>query len=306
GYILTQRTGSGVGASQDAYRIFLKTNVDPHVVAEAIRSIDPDDVERLTGVAVERTGLFKRRLLHVSKRMGIIEKDADVNDLGLTHLLENLRGTVIYKEAMKEALFKDLDVEGTIRVARGIIEGEYEVRVMPGDLPLSPMSRTGIRELSWKTDLVPADRLRRLLIESGKARLLNEARVAVCANCFRYVENVKVKRFMTEFCCPECGSKKIGLLSDDPSEVAQMAAERSDLEKVSERFKGVYKEAIESGELVGAYGLPAALALAAKGISKPIMITLATSKMGDLDYFVDTILREERAAMKARMRRLRQ
>jgi len=106
--------------------------------------------------------------------------------------------------------------------------------------------------------------------------------------------------------CPECGSKKIGLLSDDPSEVAQMAAERSDLEKVSERFKGVYKEAIESGELVGAYGLPAALALAAKGISKPIMITLATSKMGDLDYFVDTILREERAAMKARMRRLRQ
>jgi hypothetical protein len=30
--------------------------------------------------------------------------------------------------------------------------------------------------------------------------------------------------------------------------------------------------------------LPAALALAAKGISKPIMITLATSKMGDLDY----------------------
>jgi ATP-dependent Lhr-like helicase len=306
GYILTQRTGSGAGASQDAYRIFLKTSVDPQVVAEAMKSIDPGDVERLTGVAVERTGLFKRRLLHVSKRMGIIEKDADVNDLGLTHLLENLRGTVIYKEAMKEVLFKDLDVEGTIRVVRGIIDGEYEVKVMPGDLPLSPMSRTGIRELSWKTDLVPADRLRRLLIESGKARLLNEARVAVCANCFRYVENVKVKRFMTEFCCPECGSKKIGLLSDDPSEVAQMAAERSDLEKVSERFKGVYKEAIESGELVGIYGLPAALALAAKGISKPIMITLATSKMGDLDYFVDTILREERAAMKARMRRLRQ
>jgi len=81
-----------------------------------------------------------------------------------------------------------------------------------------------------------------------------------------------------------------------------MAAERSELDRVSERFKGIYKEAIESGELVGAYGLPAALALAAKGISKPIMITLATSKIGDLDYFVDTILREERAAMKARMR----
>lgn len=302
GYVLTQRTGSGAGASQDAYRIFLKTSADPQMVAEAISAIEPGDVERLTGVAVERTGLFKRRLLHVSKRMGIIEKDADVSDVGLTHLLENLRGTVIYKEAMKEVLFKDLDVEGTTRVIRGIIAGEYNVRVMRGDLPLSPMSRIGIRELSWKTDLVPADRLRRLLIESGKARLLNEARVAVCTNCFRYVENVKVKRFMAEFSCPECGSKKIGLLSDDPTEVAQMAAERSELDRVSERFKGIFKEAIESGELVGAYGLSAALALAARGISKPVMITLATSKIGDLDYFVDTILREERTAMKARMR----
>lgn len=304
GYLLTQKTGGGAVASQDAYRIFLRTSVDPHVVLETLKEIEAGEVERLAGIAVERTGLFKRRLLHVSKRMGIIEKDADVSDLGLTHLLENLRGTVIYKEAMKEVLYKDLDVEGVIRVVRGIGKGRFEVRAMDSNLPLSPLSRIGIKELSWKTDLVPADRLRRLLIESGKARLLNEARVAVCANCFRYVENIKVKRFMNEVACPECGSKKIGLLDDDPADVAQMAAERSELERVSERFKGIYKSAIESGELVSIYGLPAAMALAAKGISKPIMMTLATSKMGDLDFFVDSILREEKAALKSRMRRM--
>ncbi len=304
GYLITQKTGSGAVASQDAYRIFLRTSVDPHMVSATLKDIDPRDVEHLAGIAVERTGLFKRRLLHVSKRMGVIEKDADVSDVGLTHLLENLRGTVIYKEAMKEVLYKDLDVDGVTRVIKGIGAGRFEVRVMNSELPLSPISRIGIRELSWKTDLVPADRLRRLLIESGKARLLNEARVAVCSSCFRYVENVKIKRFMNEVACPECGSKKIGLLSDDPAEVAQMAAERSELERVSERFKGAYKSAIESGELVSIYGLPAALALAAKGISKPIMITLATSKVGDLDYFIDSILREEKAALKGRMRRM--
>jgi ATP-dependent Lhr-like helicase len=302
GYLLTMRTGSGVGTSQDAYRIFLKTTLDPHVVAEALRAIEPDKAEHMAEVAVERTGLFKRRLLHVAKRFGVIEKDADVSDVGMTQLVEGLKGTVVWKEAMKEVLLKDLDVSGTIRVVHGIREGRFEISVMPGDLPLSPISRVGIKELSWKTDLVPADRLRRLLIESGKARLLNEARVAVCVNCFRYVENVKAKKFLGKVRCPECGSSKIGLLSDDPLEVAQMAAEKSETDKVSERFKLMYKSALEGGELVSLYGLPAVLALVAKGLPKPIMITLATSEIKDLDYFVDLILKEERAALKSRYR----
>jgi len=302
GYLLTMRTGSGVGTSQDAYRIFLKTTLDPHVVAEALRAIEPDKAEHMAEVAVERTGLFKRRLLHVANRFGVIEKDADVSDVGMTQLVEGLKGTVVWKEAMKEVLLKDLDVSGTIRVVHGIREGRFEISVMPGDLPLSPISRVGIKELSWKTDLVPADRLRRLLIESGKARLLNEARVAVCVNCFRYVENVKAKKFLGKVRCPECGSSKIGLLSDDPLEVAQMAAEKSETDKVSERFKLMYKSALEGGELVSLYGLPAVLALVAKGLPKPIMITLATSEIKDLDYFVDLILKEERAALKSRYR----
>ncbi|MDD1776011.1 MAG: DEAD/DEAH box helicase, partial [Candidatus Methanomethylicus sp.] len=188
GYLLTQRTGTGVGTSQDAYRIFLKTTVDPFMVAEVLNSMEPESIEQLTTVSVERTGLFKRRLLHVAKRMGVVEKNAELGDVGLTQLIENLKATVIYKEAMREVLYKDLDTAGLIRVIKGIKSGIFQIKVMSPDLPLSPLSRIGIRELSWKTDLVPADRLRRLLIESGKARLLNEARVAICTNCFKYVE----------------------------------------------------------------------------------------------------------------------
>jgi ATP-dependent Lhr-like helicase len=303
GYLLTQRTGSGVGASQDAYRIYLKTAIDPSVVAEVLTEIDPERVQGVTEVAVERTGLFRRRLLHVAKRFGVVEKDADISDVGMSQLVDGLRSTVIWKEAMREVLFKDLDVEGTIKVIKGIRSGRFDVKVMKGDLPLSPLSRIGVSMLGWKTDLVPADRLRRLLIESGKARLLNEARVAVCTNCFRYVENIKIKRFLSDVMCPECGSSKIGLLSDDPQEVAQMAAEKAETDKISERFRGIYKSAIESGELVSLYGLPAALAIVARGLPKPVMMTLAISEVKDMDYFVDLILREERVALKSRFRR---
>ena len=302
GYMLTARTGSGVGTAQDAYRIFLKTSVDPTVVAEVIRGLKPEDVEKSTEVAVERTGLFKRRLLHVAKRFAVIEREADIADVNMTQLMEGLRGTVVWSEAMKEVLLKDLDVGGAKMAVQGMREGRFEIRSMAPDLPLSPISRVGIKELSWKTDLVPADRLRRLLIESGKARLLNEARVAVCTNCFRFVETVKAKQFLKEMRCPECGSTKIGLLEDDPLEVAQMAAEKSEMDKVSEKHKAMFKSAIESGELVSYYGLPAVLAQVARGLPKPIMMTLATSEVKELDYFVDMILKEERAALKNRYR----
>jgi len=303
GYMLAQRTGSGVGASQDAYRIFLKTEVSPHVIAEILKGMDAGEVGRMVEAAVERTGLFKRRLLHVAKRAGVVEKKADFEDVGLNQLAEGLKGSVIYREGMKEVFFKDLDLEGTARVVKDMGEGKYRVVVTDPDKPLSPISMIGMRELSWKTDLVPADRMRRLLIESGKARLLNESRVAVCTNCFGYVENTRVKKFMGEVRCPVCGSERIGLLTDDPAEVEQMAAEKAATGKVAEKFRRMYKSAVESGELVGRYGGMAALVLAARGLPRPVAITLITSEIRDLDYLVDLILKEERSALKSRMRR---
>ncbi|MGQ9759959.1 MAG: DEAD/DEAH box helicase [Candidatus Methanomethylicaceae archaeon] len=303
GYILTEKIGSGVGASQDPYRIFLKTSVDPSIVAEVLRSLDPSDVARLAEVSVERTGLFRRRLLHVAKRFGVVEKGADLSDVGMQQLVESLRGSVIWREAMKEVLFKDLDVEGLEKVAESLREGRFKVVEM-GEMPLSPLSRVGIRKLSWKTDLVPADRLRRILIEAGKARLLNEARVAVCSECFRYVETLKVKRFLVEVKCPECGSRKIALLEEDPLEVAHMASEMAERGRVGEKFRKIYRSALESGELIGIYGLPAALAMVARGLPKTAIMRLASTKTQDIDFFVDMILREEREVVRSRYKRL--
>lgn len=302
GYIITQRTGSGAGASQDAYRVFIKANVSPALVAEILKGLDANEVRKVAEASVERTGLFRRRLIHVAKRMGVISKEAELGEIGALQLVENLKGTVVYEEAMSEVFSKDLDVEGLAMAVKGIKEGIFKVELTDPDLPLSPISRVGIRELSWKTDLVPADRLRRLMIEATKARLLNEARVAVCTECFRYVENIRVKSFLNGIRCPECGSKKIGILDEDPNDVAQMAAERSEIGKVSERHKGMLREAIETGELIAEHGVQAAMAIASKNLPKPVIFTIATSKVRDLDALVDIILKEEKAALKGRFR----
>ncbi|MCX8170270.1 MAG: hypothetical protein N3D72_04190, partial [Candidatus Methanomethyliaceae archaeon] len=300
GYLISERTGSGVGASQDPYRVFLKTFMNGGKVAEILKNIDAEDVNKLTEISIEKTGLFKRRLLHVAKRFGIIAKDADLSELSLQQLAENLKGTIIWKEALKEISYKDLDIKGLEEIIRKIRKGYFKIVVINEELPLSPISRLGIRKLSWKTDLVPADRLRRIMIESGKARLLNEARVALCCDCFRYVENIRIKNFLNKMNCPNCGSMKIALIDADPKEVLRLASELSDKKKPSERFKKLYKNVIEISELIATYGLPAVMSIAARNLSKPSILKIASTKISDMDFLVDMILREERESLKSR------
>ncbi|MCS7097696.1 MAG: DEAD/DEAH box helicase [Candidatus Methanomethyliaceae archaeon] len=298
GYLISERTGSGVGASQDPYRVFLKTFINGREVAEILRNIDVEDLDNLIEISIEKTGLFKRRLLHVAKRFGIIAKDADLSEVSLQQLAENLKDTIIWREALKEISHKDLDIKGLKEVIRKIREGYFKIVVMNEELPLSPISRLGIRKLSWKTDLIPADRLRRIMIESGKARLLNEARVALCCDCLRYVENIRIKNFKMN--CPNCGSMKIALLDADPKEVLQMASEVLDKKRPSEKFKRLYRNAMEIGELIATYGLPAVMAIAARNLSKTSILRIASANISDMDFLVDMILREERESLKSR------
>jgi ATP-dependent Lhr-like helicase len=299
GYLITEYTGSGVGVSQDPYRVFLKTSIDVKTLLKIINDINVEEIEKIIEKAIERSGLFKRRLLHVAKRFGVISKNADLSDVGINQLMESLKGTIIWKETLREISYKDLDIEGLKYVIEKIKKGEYEIKIIEG---LSPISRIGLRKLSWKSDIIPADRLRRILIESGKARILNEARIALCTECFKYLEIVKIKDILNELKCPICKSKRIALLDGDPNEVNQMVIEVTEKGRISERFKKMYRDAMEIGELIEKYGLPAILAIAAKNLSWPSIIKIASSNIKDLDILIDMILREEKESLKMRFK----
>jgi ATP-dependent Lhr-like helicase len=57
-----------------------------------------------------------------------------------------------------------------------------------------------------KTDLIPPERMRAVLIESARARLLNETCNFICTNCWNYMEMIRVKDLPEKPKCPKCGS----------------------------------------------------------------------------------------------------
>ncbi|MEM3045994.1 MAG: DEAD/DEAH box helicase, partial [Candidatus Bathyarchaeia archaeon] len=117
GHLLSERTGHTVGVQQDPYRVILQVGevAGARDVADLLEELASRDVEKLAIEAAEKTGLFKRRMVHVARRFGALSKKADFSKVSLDRLEKSFEGTVIHEEAVKETLEKDMDVKNTFR-----------------------------------------------------------------------------------------------------------------------------------------------------------------------------------------------
>lgn len=298
GYLLADVTGTGVGLHQDPYRIYLKSEqISAQLVADLLRQLSKENVEGIVRKALEKTMMFKYRLLHVAKRFGVISRGADYDSISMPQLIESLRGTVVYEEAVREVMFEDLDITSCEKVIEDIKLGRIKIEVVNvGEL--SPVSRIGMEELSRKTDLVPPDRMRRILVESTKARLLLESLTVACLNCYEYVSALKVKD-LSGFKCPNCGSAKIGFSNEEEPAILQLCEELKIHGRPPDRSRRLHRELIETSLLFEKYGVMSAMAYAGRGLSLSD-VKAAVSSARDLTDLAELVMKKEQEVLRRR------
>ena len=117
-----------------------------------------------------KTGFFKRRVIHVARRFGALKKWADFSNVSIQKLISSFEGTPIYEEGLKEVFSKDLDADGLLMVLNRIRNGEVSFQVVDTGGNATPVARVGIERVSMKTDLIPPEKMRAVLIAAAKAR----------------------------------------------------------------------------------------------------------------------------------------
>jgi len=303
GHFISERTGYAVAVQHDPYRIFIQTmgtlNADGLVnLFNEIKAM-PDEMirEQLTRATVN-TGLFKRRMIHVARRFGALKKWVDFSNVSLRSLMKSFEGTALYEEALKETFTKDLDMEKTIQIINNLRKGEVEIQKIDTAGVATPVARVGIERVSMKTDLIPPEKMRALLVESAKARLLNETRTFVCTNCWDYSEMIRIKDLPDKPACPRCGSTSLGVLRLEEEQIQSITEKRG--EKPTKREEEIKEYAKETARLVARYGKPAAVALSARRV-KPTDIAKVLKQEPELtDNFYEAVLNAERKALKKR------
>ena len=299
GHILSEETGYPVGVQQDAYRVVTQVvgGLKAPWVADQLKRLARADLNRIVRDAVVKTGLFKRRLIHVARKAGALEKRANFSNITLDRLIKSFENTALFEEALKDTLKKDLDIEATTMLLEKMSRGEIEVTRIETHGKLSPLGLVGIEQVKLKSDIVPPERMTRVILESAKARLLNESRTLACLNCHKYVEVKRIKDVPEDLKCPVCGSKEIGVLTEEEGEVRQAFDTEARGSTVRERWWG---QAKDFAKLVSRFGKRAVILLAGRRISTEDALEVLENTQGLSDQFFEGILEAERKSLRKR------
>ncbi|MBS7643909.1 DEAD/DEAH box helicase [Candidatus Bathyarchaeota archaeon] len=300
GHILSEKTGYTIGVQQDPYRIVIQTfgTSKSEDVRQILLDLPNTDVENIAVQATTKTGLFKRRMVHVARKFGALSKWVDFSNISLRQLMKSFEGTAIYDEAIKETLQSDMDIEHTVEVLNKIRSGEIEVVCLKTMSEATPIARVGIERISRKTDLIPPEKMKRILIESARARILNEVRTFVCTNCWEFIEMLRMRDLPSKLKCPKCGSDEIGVLEETEEVIRKLCEKKG--KNLSEREKEIQEKAIETAQLISKYGRTAAMVLAGHRIrpSDAEIVLLEEHKL--TDNLFELIVEAERKALKRR------
>ncbi len=256
--LISDRTGTPVGVQQDPYRISLRTELaleDVEAIIHELSSSD-GDIEKQALRALLRSRLFKRRFIHVARRFGAISRDASLTDLDLESLIRGFEGSAVFEEAIRESRDKDIDIELTAEVLKQVNTGELKIALLISE-ECSPIA--SIPAMISGYELIPPQRMHRIIMKYVLARLLDEELTFVCTNCLRFLAVKRINDIGEEFRlkCPECDSTRIGALKADEEEVRREIR----------RKKSMVVEANQSADLIARYGKAALLALAGRGLS---------------------------------------
>ncbi|MEM2911726.1 MAG: DEAD/DEAH box helicase [Candidatus Bathyarchaeia archaeon] len=303
GQLLSEKIGYGIVVQHDPYRIFIQTmgaaNAEQVVaLLNEMGGMGEQAIRESLTRATVKTGLFKRRMIHVARRFGALEKWADFSSVSLQRLLKSFEGTPIFEEALKEVFTKDLDLERLIHVLGKIRKGEIQVEKVETGGNATPVARIGIERVSMKTDLIPPERMRAVLIESAKARLLNETGSFICTNCWSYMDMIRVKDLPAKPKCPKCGSTAIGLLKVEEERIMPLVEKKG--EKLTKSEEKLQRQALQTAHLMAKYGKAAAVALCARKVQPSDVKEVLEKEPTLSDRFYELVLEAERKAISKR------
>ncbi|MEM0329777.1 MAG: DEAD/DEAH box helicase [Archaeoglobaceae archaeon] len=200
--LLSLKKGTNVSVEFDPYRIKLSP-ARPEEVKEVITSIDPENVASLAERAIIDTRLMQWKIVKSARKFGLFDKDEDLSRINLRMLVVKLRGTPVYREALREIFLEKLDLDK----AKMFFEKfgkEITFSVYDKFTPISLEGRDKIPDILISK---PSEAILKAFME----RLKGEICRIHCVNCGAIYR--EIARNLT-LRCLKCGSSMIAVFSD--------------------------------------------------------------------------------------------
>jgi ATP-dependent Lhr-like helicase len=298
--MLTSSLATTVRYRADQYRVLLMSpqRMRASFVAKVLSELSPDDVEPLAQNLLPSSEIYLWRLFHVAKRMGVVEKDAEVKAFSKAYKF--LLGTVVDRAARMEVLIDKLDVDGLKRALEMVKSGSIEIVWFEGEGGPSPLAMPILNKyVPLEAQLFKA-LSGRPLEEIVLERLMERTVKLVCMYCGGWTTVRKVRYLPDDVRCPKCGARYIAVTWPGDDKVEKLMKKKR-LEKLSKQEIEELRKYQMSAGLVLTYGKKAVMVLAARGVGpQTASRILAKDARGEGTLFRD-ILEAEKNYIRTRM-----
>ncbi len=280
--------GIPVYVAEKPYRIILRAEgLCSEDVEYVLRDLTVEEFKKKVYRAVEESRGFRWRLQQVARRMGVIEPEKTLSRADLENLVLYLKDTPPYLEALKEVLYKDMDMERALSVVEMLEREEVEVKSIRGPTKLTleyfkflggymeprlPEKRDIISHIIFKT------------------RILSNIISLGCLDCGN-VWSIQVSKLLGGIECPVCFSKNIAFDVIGEEELS------SRIRRCRSRKRGKGCRILwDSVRMLREHGVAAVLARAA-GFSFREIRRIALHYSGDVDSFLKKLWVEKKRKM---------
>ncbi len=273
--LVSARKGRNVGVEIDPYRIrlFPANTSEVKEVLLSLKELNREGIENIIERAVVDTKLFQWKIVNVARKMGFLGKDVDTNKINVRMLVQKLRDTPVFKEAMREIFVEKMDVHNLYKILREI--DKFELVEYHS---LTPIGSSSYRQ---SFDILFSSKPIEAVLDAFKERIERENTHILCLNCgFR----VKVKvASVNSLICPRCKSKMVACVNA-----------KRDLNEIDR------KELFRIANLVSMHGKRAVYALNTYGIGVETASRILMRYYPDERSFLKALLEAEKNYIRSR------
>lgn len=261
--ILASYVGHLVETKSDPYRILLSSSV--RLSRGNIEKIfhDEFDVEAILIASLTNTYNLNWRVWMVSKKFGLVEKNAVYDKRLSRYIYDRYSKTPISKESLRELVHDKFDVKATEDILRKIRNKEISIHWL--DLThFSPLAQSVIEHHS-KASSSPLS-IEKGVLELIKERLDKTKHRLICIRCGKWERLVETREVMGSISCRLCGSKLITTTFSSDYELSRIILNKLKGSEINSDQNHKFERAWKTASLINNFGKKALTVLSGYGI----------------------------------------
>ncbi|MGI0085155.1 MAG: DEAD/DEAH box helicase, partial [Nitrososphaerales archaeon] len=283
--LLSSKIGYLVETKSDSYRIMLSTNgalEARHVVAALKEDIV---IENILTASIIGTHPLNWKTWYVSKKFGVVEKNAQYDRRAARLIQDRYKGTALYGEVLRELFHEKYDIQATREIMQSLREGKMELRTVEVE-EYSTLSKPILEYVSSFAALPLT--MEKAVLDLVKSRIGNSKHKLLCLSCGLYESVRKTDDVHEPMVCPLCHSRLITETYASDLDLPRIIQKKKKGQALNEEEEKKFKRAWKTSSLIQNFGKRAVIILSGFGVGVDTAARIIR-KTADEDQFYRNI-----------------